>query len=75
MASILKVEKRRLQALDSSKEFSRLETALLIDRYRFLDLLPCTDSELRSLGYRVSVCSPVYFICFLLELMILSLFV
>ncbi|CAH8634485.1 unnamed protein product [Schistosoma intercalatum] len=52
LASILKVEKRRLQALDSSKEFSRLETALLIDRYRFLDLLPCTDSELRSLGYR-----------------------
>ncbi|CAH8626327.1 unnamed protein product [Heterobilharzia americana] len=52
LASILKVEKRRLQALDSSKEFSRLETALLIDRYRFLDLLPCSDSELRSLGYR-----------------------
>ncbi|CAH8876113.1 unnamed protein product [Trichobilharzia szidati] len=52
LASILKVEKRRLRELGSAKEFSRLETALLIDRYRFLDLLPCSDSELRSLGYR-----------------------
>ncbi|VDQ09542.1 unnamed protein product [Trichobilharzia regenti] len=49
----MKVEKRRLQELGTAKEFSRLETALLIDRYRFLDLLPCSDSELRSLGYRV----------------------
>lgn len=52
LASILKVEKRRLQALESIKEVSRLESALLIDRYRFLDLLPCSDSELKSLGYR-----------------------
>ncbi|THD21781.1 Cleavage stimulation factor subunit 3 [Fasciola hepatica] len=52
LASILKVEKRRLQSLESIKEASRLESALLIDRYRFLDLLPCSDSELRSLGYK-----------------------
>ncbi|VDP79559.1 unnamed protein product [Echinostoma caproni] len=52
LASILKVEKRRLQSMESVKEASRLESALLIDRYRFLDLLPCSDSELRSLGYR-----------------------
>ncbi|KAF8561962.1 hypothetical protein P879_05812 [Paragonimus westermani] len=52
LASILKVEKRRLQALETVKEVSRLESALLIDRYRFLDLLPCSDSELKSLGYR-----------------------
>ncbi|CAL8073455.1 unnamed protein product [Calicophoron daubneyi] len=52
LASILKVEKRRLNALETVKEVSRLESALLIDRYRFLDLLPCSDSELRSLGYR-----------------------
>jgi len=29
------------------------ETALIIDRYKYLDLFPCTQSELKSLGYRV----------------------
>ncbi|VEL11843.1 unnamed protein product [Protopolystoma xenopodis] len=54
LSSILKVEKRRWQTLESVKEFQGRETAFLIDRYRFLDLFPCTDSELRALGYRVS---------------------
>ncbi|KAL3317779.1 Cleavage stimulation factor subunit 3 [Cichlidogyrus casuarinus] len=52
LASIQKVEKRRLKALEEFKEFQGHETSLLIDRYRFLDLFPCSQSELTSLGYR-----------------------
>lgn len=52
LASILKIEKRRLKTLENVKEFQGRETALLIDRYRFLDLFPCSDSELRSLNYK-----------------------
>jgi len=28
------------------------ETAQLIERYRFLDLFPCTSEELKSMGYK-----------------------
>ncbi|KAL5108037.1 Cleavage stimulation factor subunit 3 [Taenia crassiceps] len=52
LASVQKIEKRRLKAIENVKEFQGRETALLIDRYRFLDLFPCSESELRSLGYR-----------------------
>lgn len=36
------------------QEFEGKETAMLIDRYKYLDLYPCSQSELRSLGYWVS---------------------
>ncbi|CAH1403956.1 unnamed protein product [Nezara viridula] len=32
-------------------EFEGKETAQLVDRYRFLDLYPCTIPELKSIGY------------------------
>lgn len=34
------------------KEFEGKETAQLVDRYKFLDLYPCTAIELRSIGYK-----------------------
>jgi len=34
-------------------EFEGKETALLIDRYKYADLYPCTQSELKALGYHV----------------------
>ncbi|KAK2147874.1 hypothetical protein LSH36_533g01063 [Paralvinella palmiformis] len=49
LASIVKVEKRRSQII--GKEFEGRDTALLIDRYRYLDLLPCTPLELKTIGY------------------------
>ncbi|VUZ54879.1 unnamed protein product, partial [Hymenolepis diminuta] len=52
LGSVQKIEKRRLKSIENVKEFQGRETALLIDRYRFLDLYPCSESELRSLGYR-----------------------
>lgn len=36
------------------QEFEGKETALLIDRYKYLDLLPCSENELRAIGYMVS---------------------
>lgn len=51
LASIVKVEKRRSAVLEKIKEFEGKETAQLVDRYKFLDLYPCTGVELRSIGY------------------------
>ncbi|XP_043289608.1 protein suppressor of forked isoform X2 [Venturia canescens] len=51
LASIVKVEKRRSAVLEKLKEFEGKETAQLVDRYKFLDLYPCTTMELRSIGY------------------------
>ncbi|XP_077282939.1 cleavage stimulation factor subunit su(f) isoform X1 [Arctopsyche grandis] len=51
LVSIVKVEKRRSAVLEKIKEFEGRETAQLIDRYKFLDLYPCTLAELKSIGY------------------------
>lgn len=37
--------------MEKIQDFSERETALLIDRYKFLGLLPCADNELRAIGY------------------------
>lgn len=29
-----------------------IQSTLMIDRYRYMDLLPCNFNELRSIGYR-----------------------
>ncbi|MGH0154910.1 UNVERIFIED_CONTAM: hypothetical protein FKN15_037551 [Acipenser sinensis] len=51
LASILKVERRRFTAF--KEEYEGKETALLVDRYKFMDLYPCSSSELKALGYKV----------------------
>lgn len=51
LASILKVERRRFSAFKD--EYEGKETALLVDRYKFMDLYPCSTSELKALGYKV----------------------
>ncbi|KAE8582560.1 hypothetical protein XENTR_v10020170 [Xenopus tropicalis] len=50
LASILKVGKRRYTAFKEGYEGK--ETALLVDRYTFMDLYPCSTSELKALGYK-----------------------
>uniref|UniRef100_A0A8B9RI48 Cleavage stimulation factor, 3' pre-RNA, subunit 3 n=1 Tax=Astyanax mexicanus TaxID=7994 RepID=A0A8B9RI48_ASTMX len=50
LASILKVERRRFMAFKD--EYEGKETALLVDRYKFMDLYPCSSSELKALGYK-----------------------
>jgi len=45
------------------KEYEGKETAQLVDRYKFLDLYPCTSTELKSIGY-AEVRSPHVFVSF-----------
>nr|CAG4641502.1 EOG090X026K [Eurycercus lamellatus] len=51
LSSVIKVEKRRNTVLEKLKELEGKETALLIDRYRFGSLYPCSSADLRALGY------------------------
>ncbi|KAI5717568.1 hypothetical protein M8J77_008014 [Diaphorina citri] len=51
LASIVKVEKRRSAVLTKMAEFEGKDTAQLVDRYKFLDLYPCSPAELKSIGY------------------------
>lgn len=51
LASIVNVEKRRSALLQRMREFDGKQTAQLVDRYRFLDLFPCSRLELRAIGY------------------------
>ncbi|EDW82265.1 uncharacterized protein Dwil_GK25707 [Drosophila willistoni] len=55
LSSILKVERRRSAVFENLKEYEGKETAQLVDRYKFLDLYPCTSSELKSIGYAENV--------------------
>uniref|UniRef100_A0A8R1XKN9 Suf domain-containing protein n=1 Tax=Onchocerca volvulus TaxID=6282 RepID=A0A8R1XKN9_ONCVO len=49
LSSILKVDQRRREAL--KEQYGEMQTLLLIDRYKFLDLVPCTNDQLRLMGY------------------------
>lgn len=52
LASITKVEKRRAQAIEKSPKLNnKSETVWLIDRYKFHDLMPCNEVELKAIGY------------------------
>jgi len=50
LSSVVKVEKRRAQILEKFYKTSS-ETSWLVDRYKFMDLLPCSSQELKSIGY------------------------
>ncbi|CAF4541123.1 unnamed protein product, partial [Rotaria sp. Silwood2] len=52
LQSIKKVEKRRLKIYSELNELEGRETLLLVDRYKFLNLLPCSIDELKLLGYK-----------------------
>jgi len=55
LASVMKVEKRRAQALQdagiSGDNSDHKYTSNIIDRYRFMTLLPLSNSQLKSIGY------------------------
>jgi cleavage stimulation factor subunit 3 len=55
LQTIKKVEKRRLTVYSDLNELEGRETLLLIDRYKFLNLLPCSIEELKLLGYKDSL--------------------
>jgi hypothetical protein len=65
LTSILKVDNRRREAL--KEQFEDKQALLLVDRYRFLNLAPCTPEQLRYMGYAVSVEILNYSYKFILE--------
>jgi len=56
LASVIKVEKRRATAFEEAglNSGDEKQTAQVIDRYRFMSLLPLSETELRSIGYQDS---------------------
>jgi len=55
LASILKVDKKRQKVFaqqQSTSNNDQTQNAFMIDRYKFLDLLPCSFNELKSMGYK-----------------------
>ena len=59
LPSIKKVEKRRLALYADLHELEGRETLLLVDRYKFLNLFPCSMEELKLLGYKESPSTPL----------------
>ncbi|XP_015784483.1 cleavage stimulation factor subunit 3 [Tetranychus urticae] len=51
LSSVIKVEKRRAIIIQEITKVSS-ETAYLVDRYKFQDLMPCSTHELKSIGYQ-----------------------
>ncbi len=49
---IMKINEQRRSVLYELNQFDSIETALLIDRYKYLDLLPCTQSEIKSITHK-----------------------
>jgi cleavage stimulation factor subunit 3 len=52
LQTIKKVEDRRATLASHFNEFDGRQALLLVDRYKFLNLLPCSVDELKQLGYR-----------------------
>ena len=58
LASILKVDKKRQKAFESMQNSSTAaiiesnECTLMVDRYKYFDLLPCSPNELKAIGYK-----------------------
>ncbi|XP_053209017.1 cleavage stimulation factor subunit 3-like [Panonychus citri] len=50
LSSVIKVEKRRALVIQEITKTTS-ETAYLVDRYKFADLMPCSTPELKSIGY------------------------
>jgi len=50
LSSVIKVEKRRALVIQEITK-TNSETAYLVDRYKFADLMPCSLAELKSIGY------------------------
>ncbi|XP_064401775.1 cleavage stimulation factor subunit 3-like [Halichondria panicea] len=50
LASVINVEKRRTAALKNDDVRSK-DTVMLVDRYKFLGLMPCSEVELKLIGH------------------------
>ena len=57
LASIYKIDKRIV-----GTESDERDSSMLIERYKYIDLLPCSKNELRSMGYSPVRLSSLLFI-------------
>jgi len=51
LASIFKIDRRMIGTTMIQDASSERDPSLLIERYKYIDLLPCQQNELRSMGY------------------------
>ncbi|XP_057314296.1 cleavage stimulation factor subunit 3-like [Hydractinia symbiolongicarpus] len=51
LASIFKIDKRMSGSNSSQTGFEERDPTMLVERYKYIDLLPCSANELRSMGY------------------------
>jgi len=58
LASVVKVERRRAAVLEECGLSVGKPTVQVIDRYRFMTLLPLSGEELRSIGYQSIATAP-----------------
>ena len=54
MNQILKVEQKRNEAYEEFGQNDERQTLFLIDKYKFMNIYPCNQFELKSLGYKDS---------------------
>ena len=52
LAAVAKIEKRRRE-IAAREMGASVQTLLLIDRYKYLDLMPCASEALTMIGYKV----------------------
>ena len=52
LASVVKVEKRRSAVMEEAGLSQGKPTVQVIDRYRFMSLMPLSSEELKSIGYQ-----------------------
>ncbi|KAI6649345.1 Cleavage stimulation factor subunit 3 [Oopsacas minuta] len=54
LTSLLKVEKRRFESLEEllPERMKEKEATAVVDRYKYLDLYPCAENELKVMKYR-----------------------
>ncbi|CAG0891962.1 unnamed protein product [Cyprideis torosa] len=65
LSSVAKVDQRRKEALSKLDKFKFKGSALLVDRYKFGNLYPCDDKELKAMGYIDTLVPPPLFASFL----------
>lgn len=53
LTSILKVDENRRNA--AKDLYEDRQALLLIDRYKFMNLIPCTSDQLKFMGYTVFI--------------------
>ena len=52
LASIVKVDKKRQKVFETVQPHGVIDNTLMVDRYKYLDVLACNVNELKALGFK-----------------------